>query len=171
MISLRNINAVLVFDAHDWRVKFLSIGKTLRQHDPHFVDGNTISVFDNNNLRRPEDWKKPPGAADSGYASRIVTISAVTGKVHVLYSGTPDHHFFSDIMGEQEPLSNGDMLLTESISGRVLEIDPGGQLVWEYLNLVEQGMKGMVGDAHRLPPKFDERFFAANAARCTTAPK
>jgi hypothetical protein len=170
MISLRNINAILVFDPKDWRLKFASIGRVLRQHDPHFVDGNTISVFDNNNMRRPEDWDKPAAAADSAYASRIVTISAVTGVVRVLYSGSQRHHFFTDIMGQQQALSNGDLLLTESTAGRILEVDPNGQTVWEYVNLVGDGLKGLVSDGHRLPPRFDERFFAAQAARCTTPP-
>jgi hypothetical protein len=171
MISLRNINAILVFHAGDWRLKFASIGKVLRQHDPRFVDGNTISVFDNNNLRRPEDWKKSAAAADSGYSSRVVTISAVTGEVHVLYTGTPDHHFFTDIMGEHDRLANGNMLLTESVPGRVLEVDEGGEVVWEYVNIVSNGLKGLVSDAHRLPSEFDERFFVERAARCSTPSK
>ena len=171
MISLRNISGIFVFDRRDWHLKFASLGKTLRQHDPDFVDGNTILVFDNNNLRRPEDWEKSAAEADAPYHSRIVSLSALTGHLQVLYAGTPEHHFFSDIMGEQERLSNGNLLLTESTSGRVLEVDQNGETVWEYVNLVSDRLRGLVSDAHRLPPQFDERFFAATAARCTTPPK
>jgi hypothetical protein len=135
------------------------------------VDGNTVSVFDNNNLRRPEDWDKTASEADSGYASRVVTISAVTGKVDVLYSGTPDHHFFTDIMGQQERLANGDLLLTESVPGRVVELDRRGQVVWEYVNIVDGKLKGLISDAHRLPPQFDHQFFTTTAARCTSSSK
>jgi hypothetical protein len=157
----------LVFDPVDWRLKFASVGRVLRQHDPHFLDGNTISVFDNNNLRPLEGSDESASEADPAYSSRIVAISAVTGKVDVLYSGTPDHHFFTDLAGRQERLANGNLLITEAVTGRVLEVDEGGQTVWEYVNLIGDGLKALVSDAHRLPSQFDERFFREHAARCT----
>jgi hypothetical protein len=168
MISLRNISGIFVLDPRDWHIKFASIGRTLRQHDPDFVDGNTISVFDNNNLRGPEDRSKSAVELGVDHSSRVITISALTGKVHVLYSGTRSHPFFTSIMGEQELLPNGDLLLTESTAGRVLEVNGQGRVVWEYINGVGDGLRGLVSGAHRLPPQFDEPFFTQKAAQCDT---
>src|SRR5207247_1345506 len=81
MISLRNISAIVVFDPHTLRIRFMTIGRTLRQHDPDFVDGNTISVFDNNDLAAMGQQAVGQDLAgilvhpsSQGYYSRIVTI-------------------------------------------------------------------------------------------------
>ena len=47
MISLRNVSTVLVFDPDDLKIRYSITGRFVRQHDPDFVDNNTISVFDN----------------------------------------------------------------------------------------------------------------------------
>ncbi len=163
MISLRNINAIIVFDPSNWQVKFTSIGAVLRQHDPNFVDGNTISVFDNNNLAVWRDESSPDAA---GHYSRIATISAVTGKVTTRFAGTRERPFFTDIMGQHQLLPNGNLLVTESIAGRVFELDRNNEIVWEYFNVVRDGVLGLVADAQRLAPDFDEAFFAKKAATC-----
>jgi hypothetical protein len=103
---------------------------------------------------------------DSGQSSRILRFSAISHDVDTLYAGTPQHPFFTDVMGQHQRLSNGDMLLTESVPGRVLEVDQDGRTVWEYYNLVRPGVRGTVSDAYRLPRQFDERFFTQKAAEC-----
>ena len=169
MISLRNINALIVFDPDTRRVKFQSVGAVLRQHDPDFVDGNTISVFDNNNLALWGKGETTPDAA--GHHSRVVRISAATNKTDVLFSGSAAEPFFTDIMGSHQPLPGGHLLLVESIAGRVVEVDAAGAVVWEYLNLVGNGLVAAVGDALWLPPQFDRAFFARAASTCAASPK
>jgi hypothetical protein len=167
LVSLRNINAIIVFDPRDWHVKFTSIGALLRQHDPHFVDGNTISVIDNNNLGR---WTKNESRPDAaGHYSRIATVSAQTGKVETLYTGTRERPFFTDIMGQHQLLPNGNVLVTESIAGRVFEIDHAGNVVWEYFNVIDEGLLGAVDDAHRLSGNLDEAFFSRISSTCKTS--
>lgn len=46
MVSLRNIHTVLVFDPKSQNIKFIKTGDVIGQHDPDFIDGDTISVFD-----------------------------------------------------------------------------------------------------------------------------
>jgi hypothetical protein len=166
MISLRNINAMLVFDGSSRRVKFLSVGAVIRQHDPDFVDGNTISVFDNNNLAHAGRGKNPDAA---GHHSRIVRISASTNAVEVGFSGTNEKPFFTDIMGDHQLLSNGNTLLTESVAGRVVEVNASGDIVWEYFNLVGNGLIALISDAQVLPSHYDEGFFARALSKCSTA--
>lgn len=166
MVSLRNINTILVFDPANLRIKFLTVGKVLRQHDPDFVDGNTISVFDNNNLAVWTEGTPDP----SGHYSRVVRISADTGLVDVRFSGSREKPFFTDIMGKHQLLPNGNMLLTEAIAGRVVEVDPHGEAVWEYFNLEGNGTIGLVDDALRLPPALNESFFAKTVSACRAAP-
>ena len=51
LVSLRNINTIFVFNRENDKIKFIPTGSFVRQHDPDFVDGETISVFDNHPVR------------------------------------------------------------------------------------------------------------------------
>jgi hypothetical protein len=171
MISLRNINAILVVDPNSRKMKYVSVGAVLRQHDPDFVDGNTISVFDNNNLSvtstnffvRLRGTRVDP----AGHYSRIITLSALTGRTKVLFAGSARRPFFTHIMGRHQLMPNGGGLIVEAAKGRVLEIDAQGDVVWEYFNLVGNGRIGAINDALVLPAAMDRKFFAAVTAACS----
>ena len=155
LISLRNINAVVVFDPDTLNIKYLNIGKVVHQHDPDFVDGDRISIFDNNVA--PES---------RGPQSRIVTVSAKNNQVQVVYSGSEKQPFYTNIMGKHQWLPNGNILITESMKGRAFEINPDGELVWEYLNLVSKGLLALVDEAQRLPAFFTRTFFEVSRRTC-----
>lgn len=163
MISLRNINTILVFDQVTQVIKFASVGAVVRQHDPDFKDGNTISVFDNNNLSASPGSERADHAAQR---SRIAIIPVSTGKVSTFFEGSPAAPFFSDIMGRHEWLENGNLLITEARSGHVLEVDPRGRLVWEYFNLVDDDKVGLIDTATRLPSDVDIESLSALNASC-----
>lgn len=156
MVSIRNINAVVVFENESMAVKFISIGQVIRHHDPDFVDGDTISIFDNNNLQ--------PLVEDG--QSRIVRVDAPSGELVVTFTGTAARPFFTDIMGKHQLLDNGNLLITESRAGRALEISAQGKLVWEYNNVVRQDVVGLLSEAQRLDQRFDRSFFEQLAAAC-----
>lgn len=163
LISLRNINTVLVFDKSTRKIRYINTGSFVRQHDPDFLDGNRISVFDNNNLSS----KTTAGRNEApGLSSRIAIVNAATGSVETVYRGTPEHPFFSSIIGNHQWLPNGNLLITESTRGRAFEVTADGELVWEFTNVVGPGYAGLLIDVQRLPPRFDERFFAGLKRRC-----
>ena len=55
-------------------------------------------------------------------------------------------------MGSQQALDNGNILITESLRGRIFEITRSGRVVWEYLNPAEvDGYHASVMEAQRLP--------------------
>jgi hypothetical protein len=60
--------------------------------------------------------------------------------------------FFSPYMGSADRLDNGNTMITESAFGRLFEVTPGGETVWEYII-----------------PHFDE--YPAGAARAYSAGK
>ena len=159
MVSLRNISAILVFEPDTRHITFMSVGRVLRQHDPDFVDGNTISVLDNNALGGPTS---PPG-----YYSRIVTLSAVDHKqMRVRFAGTSEQPFYTEFMGTHENLPNGNMLIVESTWGRVIEVDSRGRIVWQFVNIVRDGVVALMSDAVRLPPEIGGSFFGGAKSAC-----
>ena len=160
LISLRNIHTVLVFTAATGRIKHVWTGAFVRQHDPDFLDGNTISVFDNNNVAPPA----------SGQQSQILLLSAVSKDRTVYYAGDEETPFYTNIMGKHQWLPNGNLLISESMRGRAFEIDRDGRVVWEYINLVEDGYAGLMEEVQRLPDRMNDVYSESNvSARCSEA--
>lgn len=156
MISLRNINTVLIFREEDLIVTHISTGTHVRQHDPDFIDGNTISVFDNFNVA-PEEYE---------HHSRILIESFATGEHYTYYTGNAEHPFYTDIVGNHQWLPNGNLLITESVKGRAFEIDPQGNIVWEYVNILGDGLAGIIDEVYRLPSLFTEDYFDQLTEAC-----
>jgi hypothetical protein len=158
MFSARNVNAVFVFNPTDRKIKQMVAGRFVRHHDPDFVDGDTISVLDNNNVGRPQ----------AQGSSRVVEYSFRTGELAVKFQGSAKTPFYTDTMGDHQRLGNGNMLLTESTQGRALEVNVRGEPVWEYVNLVGDGLAGVLDEAQRIAPeKLDLATLRTLATRCT----
>lgn len=157
MISLRNVSTVLVFDPDTLKIRFIKTGGFVRQHDPDFIDGNTFSVFDNNHYTSEPDHEGK---------SRILIVDARTGSTDIWYEGTPEEPFYSNIMGKHQWLDDGHMLITASINGRGFELDANKNIVWEYVNSVDDGWVGEVEEVRRLDPAFTPLFTQSQAERC-----
>jgi hypothetical protein len=157
MISLRNINTVLLLDPVHWSVKKVISHIMLRQHDPDFIDGNTITIYDNNNRFE---------AGDKNAFSRIIQVNLLNDTVNVLFEGSPSLPFYTKILGKHQVLANGNRLLTESRNGRVLELDKNNIPVWEYINLIDTDTAAVIQEAQRLSPAMNAAFFKDRVAAC-----
>jgi hypothetical protein len=147
LISLREVNLVAVIGSTNHDLKWWSTGPWFRQHDPDFLPDGTISVFDN----------------FMGFGvSRILSINPHTGKQSILFEGSNSLPFYTWHRGQQELLENGNLLLTESEAGHVLEVDRTGELVWEFNNIYDETRNGVVTRAMVLPADF----FEPGALRC-----
>ncbi len=144
LVSLRNINTVFVFDRHTDRIKFVTTGQFVRQHDPHFVDGQTISVFDNHNVGTSVDHPQ----------SRIVLVSAPDQTVKTYFEGTPSHPFFTPILGRHQWLANGNLLITDSCAGRAFELNRKQEIVWWYINYTDAETVGAIEQVERIPMSY-----------------
>ncbi len=142
LVSLRNINTVFAFNRRTGKIGFLCTGWFVRQHDPDFIDGNTFSVFDNNAI----------APTDNGQQSRIVIVSAAERTCRTFFEGSAKVPFYTNIMGKHQWLPNGNCLITESRAGRAFELSPQGEVVWEYVNYVGDGVVGLVEEVQRLWP-------------------
>lgn len=150
MISLRDINSIVVFNSETSKVKTLITGDFIQQHDPDFIDGSTITIFDNNHSKaRPKK-------------SRIIQLSTGEKETKVIFEGTDegtkDQRFYNHIMGKHQWLPNGNILITDSMSGRGFEVNKKGEIVWQYVNYVEKGTVGIVSEVRRLPVEYNKVF-------------
>jgi hypothetical protein len=157
MVSLRNINTVFIFDPKTLKIRYLTTGKFVRQHDPDFIDGNHFSVLDNNHIA-PNEF---------GHSSKIVIVSAHDDQVKSYFSATDKVPFYTNIMGKHQWLPNGNLLILEAMNGRVIEVNAKKEIVWSYNNLIADGkLISIMEGAHRLPLKFDLNFFKQAISRC-----
>ncbi len=159
LMSIRNINTVMVVDPETLEIKFISTGPVVRQHDSDFLGGDVISIFDNANQTDDPRFGKA--------ASRIVEIDARTGEHSVALDGAGKTPFYSDVMATHERLPNGNILVNESMWGRILEFTPEGELVYSYTNAIGPREIGRTFEAQVLPESMDKAFFETARAACT----
>lgn len=139
IVSYRPLSTLIVIDKETkkivWKIDNVSIGQHNVQILPAGVPGTGhMLLFDNgyNSVgANPRHQEVLPN-------SRIVEVNPLDGKIVWQYtaemSGQPAWHFFSDHAGGVQRLSNGNTLICENTSGRVFEVTPAGEIVWEYVN-------------------------------------
>lgn len=145
LVSLRQVNMVLVLDPDTKKIKWYQIGPWIQQHDADWELDGTITVFDNR-------YDRSDGKVFGG--SNVVSINPLTREVNYLYGNLPDQELYSPTQGDQQVLSNGNVLITESDAGRVIEVTPSGKIVWEYINRYSEEEIVRVSDAIRYPPNY-----------------
>jgi hypothetical protein len=159
LVSLRNINTILVIDPESLQVKFISTGHVMRQHDPDFGRNDRITVFDNRSFTTADEAGPP--------ASRIVEIDTISGKATTILDGNGSEPFFSATMGNHQRLPNGNILVVSTFEGRILEFTPGGDLAWRFDNRQADNRNVAIYNAMVLPRFMDEEFFNTKKQACT----
>lgn len=116
LLSIRNMDCLAVLDPALREIVWVSHGPWQRQHEARITPDGCILLFDN---RKFED------------RSRVVKYDVVRDEITWSYSA---EGFFSKGTGAQQLLPNGNVLITESQKGRILEVTPDRRVVWEYFN-------------------------------------
>ena len=118
LISSRHLHFVAVLDP-DGRIKWALPGIFTFQHDPDFESDGWITVFDNR----------------SGLGQSLIrAIKPDDGRINTLYPVSLEQQFYTITGGKHQKLKNGNRLITEATAGRVFEITPRGETVWEWIN-------------------------------------
>lgn len=145
LVSLRNLNLLMAMSPDTARIKWTRTGPFLRQHDPDFLPDGRIAVFDN---------RRDGSGANRFGGSRILAIDPGTEQVATLYGERAGEDFYTDTRGEQQPLENGNLLISESDEGHAFEVDPDGKIVWSYVNRWTNGSVGKIFQATRYPDDY-----------------
>lgn len=154
LVSLRGLSLLGVLRPSTHRFVWTQVGMWSRQHDPDFQANGHITVFSNNTIEPGAVPDTSTGTPDPLGASTIIDLDPVTGASRVLYGGTPEQPFYSAYRGKHEILDNGNLLIVESNAGRVLEVTPSGELVWEYVNRFDATDAAVVYQARRYPESY-----------------
>ncbi len=120
-------------------------------HDPHQLDNGNILIFANRDGQRP-------------FGSKVIEFDRGSGETVWEYQGNPSHSFHSHFISGAQRLWSGNTLICEGIWGRIFEVTPSGEIVWEYVSPYWSNMPGgpsqgdcnFVFRAYRYAPGSDE---------------
>jgi hypothetical protein len=135
-------------------------GPWLGQHDPHILSSGNIILFDNFG-----------NFSDVEGISRVIEFNPRTMEIVWTYKGSAASPLISPLRSWQQRLANGNTLIVETDGGRILEVTPEGDIVWEFLNPVrhqdpkEKPKIPVIGWAERLDPATLDPSLLVAAAR------
>ena len=124
LLSLRNLNTLAVLDMDTESIVWALSGFWLQQHCPSILEGNTVLLFDNQ--------------GNYGW-TRILEFDPATQEIVWSYTGGDGKKLYAPLFGTAQRLPNGNTLIAESHYGRAVEVTPGGEVVWEFLNPARAG--------------------------------
>jgi Arylsulfotransferase (ASST) len=138
MISYRNLNTIVVVDRDSKKIVWKD-NITIGQHNVHMLPagvpgtGNVL-VFDNGGIPPNSN----PQRAFARANSRVLEINPLNMSIVSEYtaekSGRPIWTFFSQFISSAQRQPNGNTLICEGANGRIFEVTPAGEIVWEYVN-------------------------------------
>lgn len=122
LLSLRELNALAVLDVGRRTIVWARQDEWVQQHDPDFLENGNLLVFDNQ------------GDYGRGGGTRVIEYEPRTGAIVWQYPPPGGaKKLDTKIRGDQQRLPNGNTLINDFGQGRVLEVTPGRDIVWEFL--------------------------------------
>jgi hypothetical protein len=123
LVSARNQNTILIIDKPTGEIVWQLRDGLDYQHEAVMIpegrpEAGLILVF-NNGFKGRHAYRR----------SRVQAFHPLSGEVAWEY-GAP--YFFSSVTGSQQPLWNGNVLVASSQGGRVFEVTPEGDVVWQW---------------------------------------
>lgn len=117
LFSCRELSRVIITNASLTKVLWVWGKDELEeQHHATQLSNGHLMIFDNGIYRRQ---------------SRVLEVDAKKRKIAWSYSNS---RLFTKLRGSAQRLPNGNVLITESDSGHVLEVTRAGETVWEFWN-------------------------------------
>ena len=130
--SVRHLSCLFIIDKKTKAIK-QRWGRTElgHQHSPTVLKNGNILVFDNGFHRLPQP--KAPFSIES--YSRVLEINPKTGEIEWEYKdGTNKFYFFSVGGSSAGRLPNGNTLICDCFRGRIFEVTPDKEIVWEFIS-------------------------------------
>lgn len=124
LMSFRLTSTIALVDPASGDVRWsFGPGQFSHQHHATWLENGHILVFDNgcHRLRSPS-------------YSQVVELDPTSEKIVWSYVGRTLVAFFSFMVSGCERLPNGNTLVTEGASGRLFEVTPKHEIVWEYVS-------------------------------------
>ena len=123
LVSFRHLDTIMIVDKASKEIVWSLTDRTWgHQHHAEMLPNGNITLFANgmNNLQQP-------------LHSRAIELDPKSGEVVWQYIDPQRWTFFTPVMGGVQRLTNGNTLLCESLNGRVFEVTPDREIIWDYI--------------------------------------
>jgi hypothetical protein len=125
LVSFRDISTVVIVDRRSGRIEWkLGPPALAQQHAPTPLPNGNLLIFDNGTHRI--DHPVPH--------SKVIEVNPTTKEIVWSYQERRPFDFFSPYISNAQRMPNGNTLICEGNFGRLFEVTPGAQVVWEYVN-------------------------------------
>ena len=145
LVSMRNMNMLNILDKRTFAIKWTYSGGWTRQHDPDITPEGNIIVF--NNSRDSYGFDRVQG-------STLTEVDPATLRTRIVHPQKGQPGFYTKIFGTHQALPNGNILISEGLTGRVFEINLHGDIVWEFVSRYDDEYASVVEEAYRLDPDY-----------------
>ena len=140
LVSFRRTDTVGIVDRHTGAFRWKwGPGVISHQHHPTYLDNGHVLLFDNGCHR--------PGPT----YSRVLEVDPNSNEIVWEYQGDPPISFYSFHISGAERLANGNTLICEGAPGRLFEVTPEHDIVWEYINPMPGSGRPVVAGASNTP--------------------
>jgi len=124
LVSFRMTSSVVKLDRTTGAVLWRwGPGETSHQHDARELESGNVLIFDNGVHR-----VRAPGFA------RVVEVDPSTDEIVWQYNDRTILAFQSFMAGAAQRLADGNTFVTEAATGRLFQVTPEGETVWEWVN-------------------------------------
>lgn len=124
LLSFRLTSTIAIVDGRTGDVRWRwGSGVLSHQHHASWLDDGHVLLFDNGCHRR-----------EAPSFSQVLELDPTTKKIVWSYRSVPILAFYSFMISGCERLANGNTHVTEGATGRIFEITPEGETVWEFVS-------------------------------------
>ena len=132
--SQRNVNLIYILDKKSGEVVWTwgqDRGQLVGQHHPVMLANGNILIYDNGG-----QGGYPPVCR---FYTRLVEVNPLSNEIvweyaHEPHTFKPMSRFFSSSWGSVQRLPNGNTFSLDCHKGRLFEVTPYGEIVWEYVS-------------------------------------
>ncbi len=125
LVGFRNISTVVMIERASGNIVWeLGPPPLAQQHDPRPLPNGNILIFDNGTHRcdHPATF------------SRVIEVDPRTNEIVWEYVDQSLFNFFSPYISGAQRVANGNTLICEGVHGRIFEVTPDKEVVWEYVS-------------------------------------
>jgi hypothetical protein len=156
LLSMRNLSTIIRINRQTDEIEWeLGPPPLAGAHGVNQLPNGNLLVFDNGPYR-VDQLRVSPAAAPF---SRVLEINPATNEIVWTYQELLGWNFFSALLSNAQRLPNGNTFINEGLSGRLFEVTPDGDVVWEFVNPVfgpaavpDKLQSNMVFRAYRYTP-------------------
>ncbi len=118
LVTFENLNRICIVDPEKEKIVW-QWGKNIISSANHatILEGDQLLLLDNGVRKK---------------LSRAIVLDMRSQKIIWQYGQKPGQEFFTAVGGSVQRLPNGNTLISECAKGRVFEVTPSGEIVWEW---------------------------------------